>query len=122
MMTKQVEKPVRYLTPAEASYSPPIPEGPFGPSMVEPCHNLSIEELLRDYTRGITHTERDAFYDDGDDVQEVQVYNDIAELENSKPAMPAKTVDEVGKPSETSNTKQSEVEQVEDGPGTEGNG
>lgn len=54
----------------------------FGPSMVEPCHNLSLEELIRDYTRGIVHTERVAYYDDGDGVPDepIQVPSDISEV------------------------------------------
>lgn len=54
----------------------------FGPSMVEPCHNLSLEELIRDYTRGIVHTERVAYYDDGVDVPDepIVVPSDISEV------------------------------------------
>lgn len=90
-------------------------EGPFGPSMVEPCHNLSLEELLRDYTRGIVHSERQAFYDDGEDVPDEPPFvpHDLSEAEGFGPGR------EVGKPSGTTEDEQSEDEGSKEGPGTE---
>ena len=52
------------------------------PSMVEPVHNLSIEEILRDYSLGITHTTRQPMYDKGDDLpdQPIEVLEDIVDF------------------------------------------
>lgn len=51
------------------------------PSMVEPCHNLSIEEILRDYRLGIVHsTRKDALYDEGDGVEELEIMDDISDV------------------------------------------
>lgn len=50
------------------------------PSMVEPVHNLSIEEILRDYSRGITHSTREGFFDDGDEIVAVDNYDDITDF------------------------------------------
>lgn len=50
------------------------------PSMVEPVHNLSIEEILRDYSRGITHTFREGRYDEGDEVEPVAEMEDFVDL------------------------------------------
>lgn len=49
------------------------------PSMVEPVHNLSLEEILRDYSRGIVHTfNRTPYYDEGDDVPD----DDLLDIED----------------------------------------
>lgn len=50
------------------------------PSMVEPVHNLSLEEIIRDYTRGITHSFREGLYDSGDEVVAIDNYDDITDL------------------------------------------
>lgn len=50
------------------------------PSMVEPCHNLSIEEILRDYTLGIVHSTRQALYDPGDSLESVDIPEDIVDF------------------------------------------
>lgn len=49
--------------------------------MTEDAHILSIQQLFTDYTKGIVHNEcyRQAFYDDGDDVVEVERFDDISE-------------------------------------------
>lgn len=60
------------------------------PSMVEPVHNLSLEEILRDYSRGIVHSfSRQPMYDEGEDLPE-----DLEEVEDfsdffQEPASPA---------------------------------
>lgn len=48
-----------------------LPQQDFGPSIVEPCHNLSLEEIVRDYSRGIVHSQREGLYDVGDDVPDI---------------------------------------------------
>lgn len=50
------------------------------PSMVEPCHNLSIEEILRDYTLGIVHSTRHAMYDPGDSLDPVDMPEDFVDF------------------------------------------
>ena len=50
------------------------------PSMCEPVHNLSIEEILRDYSRGIMHPSRTPIYDDGDDITEVEPLEDLVDV------------------------------------------
>ena len=50
------------------------------PSMVEPCHNLSIEEILRDYSLGIVHSTRQALYDPGDSMDQVDIPEDIVDF------------------------------------------
>lgn len=49
--------------------------------MCEPVHNLTIEEILRDYSRGIVHPSHPAMFDDGDDVEEVDMMDDILDLQ-----------------------------------------
>lgn len=50
------------------------------PSMVEPCHNLSIEEILRDYTLGIVHSTRRGMYDPGDSMDLVDMPEDFVDF------------------------------------------
>lgn len=51
------------------------------PSIVEPAHNLSLEEILRDYSRGIVHTTRTPLYDEGDDVpDDLEEFDDIVDI------------------------------------------
>lgn len=50
------------------------------PSMVEPVHNLTLEEIVRDYSRGILHPSRTPLYDDGEDIQEVDEVDDIVDI------------------------------------------
>lgn len=89
------------------------------PSMVEPVHNLSLQEILENYSRGILPvSQRQAFYDDGDDITPVQDYDDISEVVDHQVLNPDGTVttvatasagahgDEVGKPSEDEEEKE----------------
>lgn len=99
-------------------------EDNFPPSIVEPCHNLSLEELVRDYSRGIVHPESSAIYDsdydDSDEIREVNVPEDISEVLQpafSSEAKPRTKRSEAGKPSDTRNER-SEV-QSNDGSGAE---
>lgn len=89
-------------------------EGPFGPSMVEPCHNLSLEELLRDYTLGIVHTQREALYDEGNDVPDEPPFepDDISEVVDLE--FPARSASRSARADEAERRKQSK-----NGPGTE---
>lgn len=51
------------------------------PSMVEPCHNLSLQEIVRDYSLGIVHpSRRVAYFDDGDDMDQVDVIDDVLDF------------------------------------------
>lgn len=50
------------------------------PSMVEPVHNLTLEEIVRDYSRGILHPSRTPLYDDGEDITEVDEVDDIVDI------------------------------------------
>lgn len=51
------------------------------PSMCEPCDCLTIEKIYTDYCRGITHTSRlTAYYDDGTEIEETQIYDDFADV------------------------------------------
>lgn len=53
------------------------------PSMCEPVHNLTLEEILRDYSRGIVHTfARTPMYDEGEDLPDdpVQEFDDIVDF------------------------------------------
>lgn len=54
------------------------------PSMCEPVHNLSIEEIVRDYSRGIVHNFGPVYYDEGDDIEEVPRFEDLTDLESSE--------------------------------------
>lgn len=98
-------------------------EGPFGPSMVEPCHNLSLEELVRDYTLGIVHSERPAMYDDGDDVPDdpVETPTDLSEVGDFAPS--ARSASRSARASEAQPSEQSKngtgTEAVEVGGGPE---
>lgn len=108
----------------EALYVEPTPEPEFGPSMVEPCHNLSIADILADYSRGIAHSTRETFYDDGDDLPEdLEQIEDLVDIQNPVTPKPSTPVDgqgrEVGKPSGTEEAKRSEADEGKDGPGTE---
>ena len=63
------------------------------PSMVEPVHNLSLEEILRDYSRGIVHTfNRTPYYDDGDDVPDDEIV-DLDDFGDFLPDEPVATPD-----------------------------
>lgn len=62
------------------SHGPGDVQSDFGPSMCEPVHNLTLEEIIRDYSRGIVHTTRQAFYDDGEDVHDVEDFEDVVDL------------------------------------------
>lgn len=57
------------------------------PSMTEDAHILSLETLVKDYTRGIVHNEcyRQAFYDDGEDIEPVNVPEDLTDLYRALP-------------------------------------
>lgn len=71
------------------------------PSIVEPVHNLSLEEILRDYSRGIVHTTRTPFYDEGDDVpDDLEEFDDIVDIFPT----PAVQLDEVSPESESKST------------------
>lgn len=50
------------------------------PSMCEPVHNLTLEELVRDYSRGILHPSRTPIFDDGDDIVEVEDPEDLVDV------------------------------------------
>lgn len=50
------------------------------PSMCEPVHNLTLEEIVRDYSRGILHPSRTPIYDDGDDIVEVEDPEDLVDV------------------------------------------
>lgn len=53
------------------------------PSMCEPVHNLTLEELVRDYSRGILHPSRTPLYDEGDDIIEVEPLEDLVDVYDS---------------------------------------
>lgn len=117
-------KPKTYKTMIDALYVPPFEEPEFGPSMVEPCHNLSIAEILADYSRGIVHSQREGIYDDGDDLpDEIAEFEDFVDIQNPVIPKPSASADglgrEVGKPSGTEEAKQSEGDEGKEGPGTE---
>lgn len=61
----------------------PYSEGPFPPSMTEPSTLIPLEQLVRDYSRGVVHLEgRQAFYDGvGDEITELHEPEDISELD-----------------------------------------
>lgn len=52
------------------------------PSMTEDSHILSLEQLVKDYSRGIVHNEcyRQAYYDDGDDMTPITDYEDMTDI------------------------------------------
>lgn len=62
-----------------------IEKGEFfdAPSMVEPVHNLTLEEIVRDYSRGILHPSRTPLYDEGDDITEVELFEDFVDVYDS---------------------------------------
>lgn len=55
-------------------------QGDFGPSIVEPVHNLSLEDLVRDYSLGILHPQSPALYDEGEDISPVDPIEDFVDL------------------------------------------
>lgn len=55
-------------------------QGDFGPSIVEPVHNLSLEDLVRDYSLGILHPQSPALYDEGEDISPVEPLEDFVDL------------------------------------------
>lgn len=57
-------------------------QGDFGPSIVEPVHNLSLEDLVRDYSLGILHPQSPALYDEGEDISPVDPIEDFVDLMN----------------------------------------
>lgn len=72
------------------------------PSMCEPVHNLTLEEIVRDYSRGILHRSRTPIYDDGDDVEETEDPEDLVDV----------------LPSSSLGSKQAQEETVEENPKT----
>ncbi|QCS36683.1 hypothetical protein [Capybara microvirus Cap3_SP_612] len=54
----------------------------YAPSMTEDAHLLSIEQIVKDYSRGILHPEfnHSAVYDDGEEISNVQNYDDLTDL------------------------------------------
>lgn len=121
---EKTQKPKTYKTMIEALYVSPFEEPEFGPSMVEPCHNLSIAEILSDYSRGIVHSQREGIYDDGDDLpDDIFEFEDLVDIQNPvthKPSAPADGPGrEVGKPSGTKEPERSDGDEGKDGPGTE---
>lgn len=80
-MDKIITLPCRYTW--GNSDGPGDVQTDFGPSMCEPVHNLTLEEIIRDYSRGIVHTTRQAFYDEGDDVHDVEDFEDVVDLVGS---------------------------------------
>lgn len=65
-------------------------ESEFGPSMVEPCNNLSLEQIVKDFSRGIVHPSMPAMYDDGVDIpEEMNEISDFTDLHEANPRTPA---------------------------------
>lgn len=52
----------------EKSRTFPYAEQMSEPSMTEPSPSISLEQMVRDYSRGIVHTSRVGYYDNGDDI------------------------------------------------------
>lgn len=93
-------------------------ESGFGPSMVEPCNNLSLEQIVRDYSRGILHPSLDALYDEGDDIpDDMQDLADLTDLVTS----PAPATRPASRPAPTDGER-SESEGGKAGTGAEGAG
>lgn len=85
------------------------------PSMCEPVHNLSLEEIVRDYSRGILHPSLTPMYDDGEDIQEVDPIDDLVDIfPNSEPKLfkaSAPIVEEIPTPAATPEPDASSPEQ-----------
>lgn len=93
-------------------------EKDFGPSMVEPCNNLSLEQIVKDYSRGIMHPTLQGMYDDGDDVPEfVDELRDLTDLQ----ANPQSATRPASRPAQT-DEELSDEEGSKDGTGAEGAG
>lgn len=111
-MEKKVRKPY-YLAIASHFEG----EGPFPPSMVEPCNNLSLEQIVKDYTRGIVHPSLNAMYDEGDDIpDDMQEIADLTDLQTASPAAATRSAS----PATPTDGKHSAPEGGKPGPGTEG--
>lgn len=86
-MEKKMRKPF-YLAISPTQFEG---ETEFGPSMVEPCNNLSLEQLVKDYSRGILHVELNGVYDDGDDIPEdMNEISDLTDLQLQNPFSPSR--------------------------------
>lgn len=87
------------------------------PSMVEPCHNLSIEEILRDYRLGIVHsTRKDALYDEGDGVEELELMDDISDVMPEWHPLSWKELDQDDTPPPVSGNDTPPLEDPSEGP------
>lgn len=62
------------------------------PSMCEPVHNLSLEEIVRDYSRGILHPSLTPMFDDGEDIQEVEPIDDLVDIFPNFEPRPSKSL------------------------------
>lgn len=87
------------------------------PSMVEPCYNPSIVDMLMRPELACIHQ---GFYDNGDDVSDIDDNwnNDLQNIyEGSSVGKPSRKSDEVGKPSEDDEGAQSKPKETEPEPG-----
>ena len=85
------------------SASFPFAEAMNEPSMTEPSPSISLEQMVRDYSRGVIHTSRVGYYDNGEDVpedfhepediSEVQEYEASLRSRRRKPAPPVPPVE-----------------------------
>lgn len=50
------------------------------PSMCEPSPTISLEQMVRDYSRGILHSSRVGYYDNGEEVEDPTEPEDISEV------------------------------------------
>lgn len=71
------------------------------PSMCEPSSTISLEQMVRDYSRGILHSSRVGYYDNGEEVEDPTEPEDISEVFEyeqklrSRKRTPAKVPDQV---------------------------
>lgn len=67
--------------------------------MTEPSPSISLEQMVRDYSRGIVHSSRVAYYDNGDDIEDPTEPEDISEVfdyaERIRKRKPSKAPDQV---------------------------
>ena len=85
------------------------------PSMVEPCHNLSIEEILRDYSLGIVHSTRQALYDPGDSMDSVDIPEDIVDFMPETHPLSFRELDQDDTPSPVSGNDTPPLENLPEG-------
>lgn len=61
------------------------------PSMTEPSPSISLEQMVRDYSRGIIHSSRVSYFDDGEEVpDDFHEPEDISEVHESEPSLPSR--------------------------------